>query len=248
MGQTVNRIHSKEDDKIYNILPIGQMPTVVFGRRLREQSIPGMQYYFSDGRVKWKNGGDSFVKPFPKDGYDETARQWGVPCIFTVPEDYDWSKVSSGDYDYIKQHCRKADRLNANTMSPNYIVRNGEIVCVKTLGTEGRYVIVQTKKISTKHYRQQQGGAKLKTTSGKMINPNGLSVIEKLNESSRQYRNTITVIPVGRVRHKKKYQLRGTSVARTHCKKSIYHYNFRKTSLLGVYDDRDCGKWSFKLI
>jgi hypothetical protein len=138
MGNFASRIYSKEDGKIYNILPMGELPTVVFGRVIRPNSVPGMQYYFSDGRVKYKvdtlggYGGWEMTIPFIDEEHTGDAgnpRQ--LPCIFTVPEDLDFSRM--GDVEYVRQFCRTAIDLNANTVSPNFIIRNGKIICVKQI-------------------------------------------------------------------------------------------------------------------
>ena len=138
MGNFASRVHSKEDGKVYNILPLGDMPTVVFGRVIKPNSVPGMQYYFSDGRVKYKvnteggYGGWEMTIPFIDEEHTGGAgnpRQ--LPCIFTVPEDLDFSRM--GDVEYVRQFCRTAGNLNANTMSPNFIIRNGKIICVKQI-------------------------------------------------------------------------------------------------------------------
>jgi len=229
MGNFASRIHSKEDGKVYNILPLGDMPTVVFGRVIREHSVPGMQYYFSDGRVKFQDGdkgkrdnmsnggGWDAVIPFTKpkefsaikfngDGDtwlyrryrkgDRASKGWfawvyvsngnnldisdssvnwsgidtsdifytnndtpnigdysvdgnyeildfnsavtsntvnptQLPVIFTVPEDLDFSKMN--DVEYVRQFCRTGVNLNANTMSANFIIRDGKIICVKQI-------------------------------------------------------------------------------------------------------------------
>lgn len=138
MGQFVSRVHNKQDDKLYNILPMGDMPTVVFGRVIREHSVPGMQYYFSDGRVKYKvntkggYGGWEMTIPFIDEKHTGDAgnpRQ--LPCIFTVPENLDFSRM--GDVEYVRQFCKTAINLNANTVSPNFIIRKGKIICVKQI-------------------------------------------------------------------------------------------------------------------
>jgi hypothetical protein len=68
------------------------MPTVVFGRVIREHSVPGMQYYFPDGCVKWHVEGSSkaFEHVTPYDDGDDN--HWGIPCIFTIPDNFDYSK------------------------------------------------------------------------------------------------------------------------------------------------------------
>ena len=224
MGNFASRIHSKEDGKIYNILPMGDMPTVVFGRVIKEHSVPGMQYYFSDGRVKYSvpknisgNLGWNYTIPFTKpkefsaikfdsndgdtwlykryrdgdrrkNGYawaycntgdnkeitdssvdwsdidytdilytgdknpiinshdrggeyeildynsavtSTTINQTQLPVIFNVPENLDFSRMN--DVEYVKQFCRTAVSLNANTMSNNFIIINGKIVCIKSV-------------------------------------------------------------------------------------------------------------------
>ena len=221
MGNYVYSVHNSQDDKLYNILGRGDLPCVVFGRVIREHSVPGMQYYFSDGRVKFKksgfdtmsnSGGWDAVIPFTKlkifsaikfdsnDGdtwlyrryrkikgwyawaycntgnnkeitdssvdwsdidytnilytnndapnigdYDiletheildfndnltsESVNPTQLPVIFTVPEDLDFSRMN--DVEYVRQFCRTAVNLNANTMSSNFVIRNGKIICVK---------------------------------------------------------------------------------------------------------------------
>ena len=138
MGNFASRIHSKEDGKIYNILPMGELPTVVFGRVIREHSVPGMQYYFSDGIVKFKKDGqDTMSKNGGWDGVEikypkiHEERLKSFPCIFTVPEDLDFSRMN--DVEYVKQYCRTAKNLNANTVSPYFIIRNGNIICVREI-------------------------------------------------------------------------------------------------------------------
>lgn len=250
MGNFASRVHSKEDGKVYNILPLGDMPTVVFGRRLKKNSVPGMQYYFRDGRVKWQDGGDDFVKPFLRNHDDISTRKWGIPCIFTVPEDYDWNKVSSGDYNYIKSCCRTADRLNANTVSPNYIIRDGELICVKTIGSGGKYVIVKEARMQTYNNDWGDNAHRRKITGGKMIsipNTNNGEFLHELNKFSH-LRNTITIIPVGRVKHKKYSYLPNNDSEwepRYHCKKSIYHYKLRKLVVIRGTGRKD---WVFKMI
>ena len=158
---------------------MGDMPTVVFGRVIREHSVPGMQYYFSDGRVKYKDNksvGFSYTEPCINK-YDEI-----VPCIFTVPEDLDFSRMN--DVEYVKQYSRSAVNLNANTMSPVFVIRDGEIICVKK--DINQYVRIRYYK-NWKSKRRR--GNRYITTCKRYFEPGS-------NYHSRE----ITVFPVG-LRH-----------------------------------------------
>lgn len=126
MGNYVYSVHNSQDDKLYNVLGRGDLPTVVFGRTVKEHSVPGTQYYFADGKVKFLTGsgvGFDLTEPC-HDKYGEI-----VPCIFTVPEDLDFSRMN--DVEYVKQFSRSAIKLNANTVSPDFIIRDGEFICIK---------------------------------------------------------------------------------------------------------------------
>lgn len=232
MGNFASRIHSKEDGKVYNILPLGDMPTVVFGRVIKPNSVPGMQYYFPDGRVKWKDGdggtGYSYVKPFPKDGEE---KHWGDPCIFTVPENLDFNKMS--DVNYVKQFCKTAVNLNANTMSPNYIIRNGKLICIKTINEPGSGVVVAKHK-----YKVSGGYRNFKITHGKRLH--GIHNIS--NIGGKNCKNKFTIIPVGRV----KYKRQCGDISFYRYKQSIYHYNIRK--IVKWNNKGDQIEWKYKLL
>lgn len=140
MGNFVSRIHNKQNNKLYSILPLGDMPTVVFGRVIRPNSVPGTMYYFPDGVVKRKrlNGEDVTVNGYKDigNGYIPCSNCEGKPkfercVIFTIPENFNFSDMDNNDF--ISEHTRNAKQLNANTTSPNYVIRNGEIICVKML-------------------------------------------------------------------------------------------------------------------
>lgn len=233
MGNFASRVHSKEDGKVYNILPLGDMPTVVFGRVIRENSVPGMQYYFSDGRVKWRDNnqqiGYSYVKPFPKNEDDDNYK-WGIPCIFTVPDNFDFSRL--GDVEYTRQFCRTARKINANTLSPNYIIRGGELLCIKTIESKGSGVVV------AKHKFKVSGGFRnFKITHGKILRE-----VHNINKTKGKYcKNKFTIIPVGRV----KYKRRCGEITFYRYKQSIYHYNIRKIVKTSAEGQT---RWMYKLL
>lgn len=228
MGQFVSRVHNKQDDKLYNILPMGDMPTVVFGRVIREHSVPGMQYYFADGMVKYKDEeqdvGYSYVKPYP---IHENERGWGIACIFTVPENLDFSKMD--DVEYVKQFVRKARNLNANTTSQNFIIRDGNIICVRKLTIDSYNVISRTRRyknrskrsyketfwsFTTMHgvLRNKKRLVKLIDLSSKHELPHSFLKKIRIRNRGCGLRNTITIIPI---------------VSRCPRRKSIYHYKYR---------------------
>lgn len=140
MGNFVSKVHNKQDDKLYNILPTGDMPTVVFGRVIRPNSVPGTMYYFPDGVVKRKvlDGEEESVNGYKDagNGYIPCSNCEGKPhfergVIFTIPENFNFSDMDNNDF--ISEHTKSAKQLNANTTSPNYVIRNGEIICIKML-------------------------------------------------------------------------------------------------------------------
>jgi hypothetical protein len=229
MGQFVSRVHNRQDDKLYNILPIGDMPTVVFGRVIRPNSVPGMQYYFQDGMVKYKDEehdvGYSYVKPYP---INENEMVWGIACIFTVPENLDFSKMN--DVEYVKQFVRKARNLNANTTSQNFIIRDGNIICIRKLTIDSYNVISRTRRYKKQHQRSYketfwsyvERGKKIMRNKKHLVKLIGLSsknnlshsFLNKIKTNNRGcgLRNTITIIPI---------------VSRCPRRKSIYHYKYR---------------------
>ena len=229
MGNFASRIHSKEDGKVYNILPLGDMPTVVFGRVIRENSVPGMQYYFQDGMVKYKDEkqdvGYSYVKPYPN---HSGGGSWGIACIFTVPENLDFSKMD--DVEYVKQYVRKARNLNANTTSQNFIIRDGNIICVRKLTIDSYNVISRTRRYKTQNKRSYKETFWSYIEHGKEVTRNKKKLIKLIDLSSPNYlahsflkkirvynkicglRNTITIIPI---------------VSRCPRRKSIYHYKYK---------------------
>ena len=88
MGKSVSRIHSKEDNKEYNILPVGQMPTVVFGRVIRQGSKPGMMYWYGDGTIKREpvtNEEKSHAEE--KNGYITVPKSTQGACILQKQKD-----------------------------------------------------------------------------------------------------------------------------------------------------------------
>ena len=229
MGNFASRVHSKEDGKVYNILPLGDMPTVVFGRVIRENSVPGMQYYFQDGMVKYKaeeqDVGYSYVKPYP---IHENERVWGIACIFTVPENLDFSKMN--DVEYVKQFVRKARNLNANTTSQNFIIRDGNIICVRKLTIDSYNVISRTRRYKNHNKRSYKETFWSYTNKDDGVMRNKKKLIKLIDLSSPIHlvhsflnkikiynrgcglRNTITIIPI---------------VSRCPRRKSIYHYKYR---------------------
>ena len=96
MGNFAYSIHSSKDGKLYNILGRGELPTVVFGRVIKPNSVPGMMYYFPDGVVKRKilEGEEG-----NKNGYIPCSGGEGKPnfeggAIFTIPENFNFSDSS----------------------------------------------------------------------------------------------------------------------------------------------------------
>lgn len=124
MGIFASRIHSSSDNKVYNVLPVGEFPTVVFQRVIKPNSVPGTMYYFRDGKVKWRSSAEG--------GFNSAQTSYSG-CIFTVPEDFDFSKMSQEDPSYVMEYTRSAENANLNTTSPNYIIRGGRIICIKKL-------------------------------------------------------------------------------------------------------------------
>ena len=163
MGQFVSRVHNKQDNKLYNILPMGDTPTVVFGRVIREHSVPGMMYYFADGQVKYLvHQGKGYLATIPIVDRDDEA----LPCIFTVPEDLDFARMD--DVEYVKQYSRSAIKLNANTASPDFIIREGEIICVKKNINQH----VRVRYFKNKKYKRRSGNRYITSCEQKQFLPN----------------------------------------------------------------------------
>lgn len=244
MGNYASRIHSKEDGKVYNILPLGDMPTVVFGRVIRENSVPGMQYYFPDGRVKWhvEDSGEpyEYVTPYGN------VHEWGTPCIFTIPDNFEYSKLT--DVEYVKQYCRTAANLNAKTTSPYYIIENGHIKCIKPLDAPGKYVVVACKRRRT----QYPGGIrKVNSVCGEVSMLEGVRFSDFLNghvgmvnssllNQVTKKPNKFTLIPVGRVKYKIKYENSeterikyNTTGERHHFQRTVKRYDFNEGKASG---------------
>ena len=252
MGNFASRIHSKEDGKVYNILPLGDMPTVVFGRVIKPNSVPGMQYYFPDGWVKWHVKGSSegyeHVTPYGEYG------KWGTPCIFTIPDNFDYSKLS--DVEYVKQFCRKAENLNAKTTSPYYVIENGHTKCIKPLDAPGKYVVVACKR-RKKIYNDEPVYRKVNTVCGEVSMKEGMRFSNFLNAYSKNVENPLlgqtknepnkfTLIPVGRVKYKIKYSKSrnvrvkyNTTGERHHFQRTVKWFNF---------DEGKTGEWKLKEI
>lgn len=252
MGNFASRIHSKEDGKVYNILPLGDIPTVVFGRVIKENSVPGMQYYFPDGWVKWHVEGSSegyeHVTPYG-DGDDS---HWGIPCIFTIPENFDYSKLS--DVKYVKQYCRKAQNLNAKTTSPYYIIENGHTKCIKPLDAPGKYVVVACKR-RKKIYNGEPVYRKVNSVCGEVSmkdDVKGTRFSNFLNgrngvvEQVDNIPNTFTLIPVGRVKYKIKYEKSETERIKYNTTGERHH--FQRTVKWFNFDEGKTGEWKLKEI
>lgn len=249
MGNFASRIHSKEDGKVYNILPLGDMPTVVFGRVIKPNSVPGMQYYFPDGRVKWHVDGSTnnfeYVTPYT-DPINPDA--WGIPCIFTIPNNFDYSKLS--DVEYVKQFCRKARKLNAKTTSPYYVIENGHIKCIKPLDAPGKYVIVACKR-RKKMYNGEPVYRKVNSVRGIVTMLEGNRFSDFLNgagkgliDQTTAKPNKFTLIPVGRVKYKKRAGVNvrvryNTTGERHHFQRTVKWFDFGKGK---------AGRWKLKEI
>lgn len=252
MGNFASRVHSKEDGKVYNILPLGDMPTIVFGRVIRENSVPGMQYYFPDGKVKWHEEDSEtpyvFVKPYPESEEDEDVH-WGTPCIFTIPEDFDYSRLS--DLVYVKQYCRTAINLNAKTTSPYYLIINGCIKCIKPLDAPGKYVVVACKR-RKKIYNDEPVYRKVTSVCGGGSMPEDVRFSEFLNngdgliQSTDTKPNKFTIIPVGRVKYTIKYENSGLKRVKYNTTGERHH--FQRTVKWYDFNEGKAGKWKLKEI
>ena len=232
MGNFASRVHSKEDGKVYNILPLGDIPTVVFGRVIKENSVPGMQYYFPDGRVKWHVEGNNFEYVTPYTNPNDSDL-WGIPCIFTIPDNFDYSKLS--DLEYVKQFCRKAQNLNARTTSPYYVIENGHIKCIKPLDAPGKYVVVACKR-RKKIYNGEPVYRKVNSVCGEVSmkdDVKGIRFSDFLNERNgvvdqvNNIPNKFILVPVGRVKYKIKYANSGTK--RIKYNTTGERHNFKRT-------------------
>ena len=130
--KTTSFIHSKETNQDYLINQNGVLPVVIFGRTIKENSLYGNMYYFNDNKIRVYAHNNIFSDENNKTGYIEVQiEELRGPIIFTVPENMEFSRLN--DPEYAKQFAKNAIYLNANTTSPNYIIRNGEIICVKKI-------------------------------------------------------------------------------------------------------------------
>jgi hypothetical protein len=256
MGNFASRVHSKEDGKVYNILPLGDMPTVVFGRVIRENSVPGMQYYFPDGWVKWHVEGSSktfeHVTPYAVEEQELGEDKWGTPCIFTIPDNFDYSKLS--DVEYVKQFCRKAQNLNAKTTSPYYVIENGHIKCIKPLDAPGKYVVVTCKR-RKKIYNDEPVYRKVNSVCGEVSMSEGERFSDFLNGhdghienpllgQTKNKPNKFTLIPVGRVKYKVKYENSG--LQRVKYNTTGERHEFIRTAKWYNFEEGIVGGWKLK--
>ena len=255
MGNFASRIHSKEDGKVYNILPLGDMPTVVFGRVIKPNSVPGMQYYFPDGWVKWhvEDSSKTFehVTPYADPNSPDL---WGTPCIFTIPDNFDYSKLS--DVEYVKQFCRKAQNLNAKTTSPYYVIENGHTKCIKPLDAPGRYVVVACKR-RKKIYNGEPIYRKVNSVCGEVsisegqrfsnfLNENHGNVENSLLKQTQSEPNKFTLIPVGRVKYTIKYE--NSESVRIKYNTTGERHHFQRTVKWYDFNEGKAGGWKLKEI
>ena len=240
MGYNVGRIHSKEDDKVYNILPMGQIPTVVFGRVIRPNSVPGMMYWFGDGVLKKLSENTEYG--YEVCGFNGGENIFGYPIIFTVPEDFDFSKMD--DNNYVVKYVRSAEKLNANTTSPNYEIRGGELICVKKMkvvrgnysgdvnkislhGENLNFYVFMSKNIKISHNKR----VTIKKIIKKYKCSDGDVDLMWLEDIGNNWKNSFTIRLCG---HRKKNKF------------SIYEYTFKKQATLYYDYESDKRSWRFE--
>lgn len=130
----ISQIYDSKADKLYSISD-GGFPTVVFGRCIPINAVPGTKYYFEDGCIKLsskdvESTGMSVIDSKGNWSYIYETEN-NKSCIFTVPKDFEYSKLS--DQEYVEACVSDAQFLNANTTSPNYVIRDGKLICVKKI-------------------------------------------------------------------------------------------------------------------
>lgn len=243
MANSITRINSSNENKIYNIEQYGSLPIVVFGRTIKPNSVPGTQYYFRDGIVKVNN--DMICGFEPIFIYGGNINEWdggtripsGQSCIFTVPDNFDFNKIH--DHEYIASCCRSAQHLNANTVSPNYIIRNGEYICIKAFdirknGNKNENIFIKGDnlryKIAIMKRPSKRGGYNIREYNNSLRFPKKIRYIKSsTNTLSASYfhKNAITIVPVGR--------------RKKNCK-SIYKYKIFKQVVFRINENNELEK------
>lgn len=159
--------------------------SVVFGRAIPINSVnPGMRYYFSDF-IKIKKLTEEQIDIIDDNIWERHESRKGITdyyvCnihgVINIPKDFDVNKFLT-DIDYIKSLFKynRVDgikNLNCKTNSPNFIIRNGKLICIKQLNEkyyfEKDYSSDIKELISQAYYYRRKRHKKTKSFEDKVV-------------------------------------------------------------------------------